>query len=185
MNENKPANPWAKSLMIWMAVLFGLVMLSQMFGGERAAPAGSIPYSQFVSDVNEGNVQSVDDRALAGRQHGDLGQAAGRQGVHHHRAGRRQRLRPPGRQGRRGPGQGRGAVELLDDHAGQLAAVHHHPRHQLLRHAPDAEECRRRGDGLRQVARQDADPEGRPRDLRRRRRASTKRARSSRKSSNI
>ncbi len=59
MNENKPANPWAKSLMIWMAVLFGLVMLSQMFGGERTAPTGSIPYSQFISDVNEGNVQSV------------------------------------------------------------------------------------------------------------------------------
>ena len=59
MNENKPANPWAKSLMIWMAVLLGLVMLSQMFGGERAAATGSIPYSQFVSDVAEGNVQSV------------------------------------------------------------------------------------------------------------------------------
>ena len=59
MNENKPANPWAKSLMIWMAVLFGLVMLSQMFGGDRPAPAGSIAYSQFINDVNEGNVQSV------------------------------------------------------------------------------------------------------------------------------
>ena len=59
MNENKPANPWAKSLMIWMAVLFGLVMLSQMFGGTRAAPAGAIAYSQFINDVDEGNVQSV------------------------------------------------------------------------------------------------------------------------------
>ncbi len=59
MNENKPANPWVKSLMIWMAVLFGLVILSQMFGTDRAAPAGSIAYSQFVNDVNEGNVQSV------------------------------------------------------------------------------------------------------------------------------
>ncbi|MCY7398979.1 MAG: ATP-dependent metallopeptidase FtsH/Yme1/Tma family protein, partial [Sphingomonas bacterium] len=59
MNENKPGNPWVKSLMIWMAVLFGLVMLSQMFGGERAVATGSIPYSQFISDVAEGNVQSV------------------------------------------------------------------------------------------------------------------------------
>ncbi len=43
MIEKKPGNPWAKSLMIWMAVLFGLVLLSQMFGGERAAPAGRSP----------------------------------------------------------------------------------------------------------------------------------------------
>src|SRR4029450_9598973 len=59
MNEKKPANPWAKSLMIWMGVLFGLVLLSQMFGGGRTAVAGAVPYSQFVNDVNEGNVQSV------------------------------------------------------------------------------------------------------------------------------
>ena len=59
MNEKKPGNPWAKSLMIWMAVLFGLVLLSQMFGGNRAAAAGAIPYSQFISDVNEGSVQAV------------------------------------------------------------------------------------------------------------------------------
>jgi ATP-dependent Zn protease len=101
MNENKPANPWAKSLMIWMAVLFGLVMLSQMFGNGRAAPAGSIPYSEFVKDVNEGNVQSVTIAPSMG---------------------------------------GRGAVELLDDHADQLAALHHHSRDKLLRNAPDAEE---------------------------------------------
>ena len=31
MNEKKPGNPWAKSLMIWMAVLFGLVMLFPSF----------------------------------------------------------------------------------------------------------------------------------------------------------
>ena len=59
MNEKKPGNPWAKSLMIWMGVLFGLVLLSQMFGGSRAPAAGSVPYSQFVNDVNEGNVQAV------------------------------------------------------------------------------------------------------------------------------
>ena len=59
MNEKKPGNPWAKSLMIWRAVLFGLVLLSQMFGTSRAAPAGAIPYSQFVRDVNEGSVQAV------------------------------------------------------------------------------------------------------------------------------
>src|SRR5687767_10655856 len=69
MNENKPGNPWAKSLMIWMGVLFGLVLISQMFGGSRAAPAGAIPYSQFVSDVNEGNVQAV---TIAPQQGGNM-----------------------------------------------------------------------------------------------------------------
>ena len=69
MIEKKPGNPWAKSLMIWMAVLFGLVLLSQMFGGERAAPAGAIPYSQFISDVNEGNVQTV---TIASSQSGNM-----------------------------------------------------------------------------------------------------------------
>ncbi len=68
MNEKKPGNPWAKSLVIWMAVLFGLVLLSQMFGGNRAAPAGAVPYSQFIAEVNEGNVESV---TIAGSQSGN------------------------------------------------------------------------------------------------------------------
>jgi len=69
MNEKKPGNPWVKSLMIWMAVLFGLVLLSQMFGASRAAPAGAIPYSQFVADVNEGSVQAV---TIAPSQSGNM-----------------------------------------------------------------------------------------------------------------
>jgi cell division protease FtsH len=59
MNIKKPGNPWAKSLMIWMAVLFGLVVISQMFGGKRADVAGAIPYSQFIAEVNEGSVRAV------------------------------------------------------------------------------------------------------------------------------
>ncbi|MCY7339875.1 MAG: ATP-dependent metallopeptidase FtsH/Yme1/Tma family protein, partial [Sphingomonas bacterium] len=59
MNENKPGNPWAKSLMIWMAVLFGLVLMVQMFDGGRATAGAAMPYSQFVKEVNEGNVRSV------------------------------------------------------------------------------------------------------------------------------
>ena len=69
MNENKPANPWAKSLMIWMAVLFGLVLMVQMFdGGSRAATGKAMPYSQFINAVNEGSVKSV---AIAASQGGN------------------------------------------------------------------------------------------------------------------
>jgi cell division protease FtsH len=59
MNEKKPGNPWAKSLMIWMAVLFGLVLMVQMFDGGRATAGDAMPYSQFVREVDEGNVKSV------------------------------------------------------------------------------------------------------------------------------
>ncbi len=154
MNEKKPGNPWTKSLLIWVAVLFGLVLFVQMIDGGRAPPPGEpIPYSEFVRQVDEGNVQSVTIAATAERQPADHRQARQRQDLPHHRAGRRQRLRPADRQGRRGPGQGRGAVELLADPALPVAAVPADPRHQLLRHAPDAEECRLGRDGLRQEPR--------------------------------
>ena len=85
-------------------------------------------------------------------------------------AAQHQCRRPADRQGRRRCGQGRGAVERLADPALPVAAVPADPRHQLLRDAPDAEECRRRRDGLRQEPRAHADREAGPRDLRRRRR---------------
>ncbi|MEO5809527.1 MAG: ATP-dependent zinc metalloprotease FtsH [Sphingomicrobium sp.] len=59
MDEKKPGNPWTKSLLIWMAVLFGLVLVVQMIGGGRAPTTHPLPYSQFVRDVEEGNVKSV------------------------------------------------------------------------------------------------------------------------------
>ena len=59
MNEKKPANPWTKSLLIWMAVLLGLVLFVQSIGGSRAATGEAIAYSDFVNRVDEGNVQSV------------------------------------------------------------------------------------------------------------------------------
>ncbi len=60
MDEKKPTNPWAKSLLIWVGILFGLVLFVQMIGGGSSATAGEpIPYSEFVSQVEEGNVQSV------------------------------------------------------------------------------------------------------------------------------
>jgi len=60
MNENKPANPWVKSLLIWVGILFGLVLFVQMIGGGSTAAAGqAIAYSDFVRQVDEGNVRSV------------------------------------------------------------------------------------------------------------------------------
>ena len=60
MNEKKPANPWVKSLLIWVGILFGLVLFVQMVGGGSSAAAGEpIPYSDFVRQVDEGNVRSV------------------------------------------------------------------------------------------------------------------------------
>ena len=60
MNENKPSNPWAKSLLIWAGVLFGLVLFVQMIdGGSRATAGTAMPYSEFVRQVDEGNVKSV------------------------------------------------------------------------------------------------------------------------------
>ena len=60
MNEKKPANPWVKSLLIWVGILFGLVLFVQMIGGgSRAATGQAIAYSDFVHQVDQGNVRSV------------------------------------------------------------------------------------------------------------------------------
>ncbi len=60
MNEKKPTNPWAKSLLIWAGILFGLILFVQMVGGGSAATAGEpVPYSEFVRQVDEGNVRQV------------------------------------------------------------------------------------------------------------------------------
>jgi cell division protease FtsH len=58
--EKKPGNPWTKSLLIWAGVLFVLVLFVQMIdGGSRASTGNSIAYSEFVHQVNDGNVRSV------------------------------------------------------------------------------------------------------------------------------
>src|SRR6476619_2222940 len=59
MNEKKPGNPWTKSLLIWMAVLLGLVILVQSIGGSRATTGQADAYPDFVNQDEEGNVQSV------------------------------------------------------------------------------------------------------------------------------
>ncbi|HET6536386.1 MAG TPA: ATP-dependent zinc metalloprotease FtsH, partial [Sphingomicrobium sp.] len=58
--DKKPGNPWTKSLLIWVGVLFALVLLVQMIdGGSRASAGQAIAYSEFVSQINNGNVQTV------------------------------------------------------------------------------------------------------------------------------
>src|SRR4051812_19778156 len=58
--EKKPGNPWTKSLLIWVGVLFALVLIVQMIdGGSRTASGQAIPYSEFVHQVDDGNVRSV------------------------------------------------------------------------------------------------------------------------------
>jgi cell division protease FtsH len=58
--EKKPGNPWTKSLLIWVGVIFAAVLLVQMIGGSSTAATGqAIPYSEFVRQVDDGNVRSV------------------------------------------------------------------------------------------------------------------------------
>jgi cell division protease FtsH len=58
--DKKPGNPWTKSLLIWVGVLFALVLFVQMIdGGSRAQAGNPINYSDFVRQVNEGNVRAV------------------------------------------------------------------------------------------------------------------------------
>ena len=79
MDEKKPANPWVKSLLIWVGILFGLVLFVQMVGGGSSATAGQpIAYSDFVRQVDEGNVRSVTMAGSASRQLHDHRQACRR-----------------------------------------------------------------------------------------------------------
>jgi cell division protease FtsH len=60
MNEKKPASPWVKNLLIWVAIVFGLLLYVQMIGGTSRTTSGqAIAYSDFVRQVDQGNVRSV------------------------------------------------------------------------------------------------------------------------------
>ena len=67
-NEKKPGNPWTKSLLIWVAVLFGLVLFVRAFDSGSAAQGEPLAYSDFVRQVDEGNVQLGDHCHLFDRQ---------------------------------------------------------------------------------------------------------------------
>ena len=58
--DKKPGNPWTKSLLIWVGVIFAAVLLVQMIGGSSTAASGqAISYSDFMRQVDSGNVRSV------------------------------------------------------------------------------------------------------------------------------
>jgi cell division protease FtsH len=58
--EKKPGNPWTRHLLIYIGVLFAVVLIVQMMeGGTRAAAGTPMAYSEFVRQVDEGNVKSV------------------------------------------------------------------------------------------------------------------------------
>ncbi|MEA1072083.1 ATP-dependent zinc metalloprotease FtsH [Sphingomonas sp. LY160] len=57
--DKKPGNPWTKSLLIWIALIVGLVMFVRAFDTGAATTGEPLSYSDFVRQVDEGNVQSV------------------------------------------------------------------------------------------------------------------------------
>ena len=74
--DKKPGNPWTKSLLIWVGVLFALVLFVQMIdGGSRTAAGTPITYSEFVRQVNDGNVTLGHHRHRHRPQSGDRRQA--------------------------------------------------------------------------------------------------------------
>ena len=54
------ANPWMKSLLIWVGILMGLALFVTMLDGRSATTAGNeIPYSTFLNRVDDGSVKDV------------------------------------------------------------------------------------------------------------------------------
>jgi cell division protease FtsH len=51
-------NPWVKSLLIWVGILLGLVLIVQMAGGART-PAQGLTYSDLLRRIDEGTVKQV------------------------------------------------------------------------------------------------------------------------------
>jgi cell division protease FtsH len=65
--DKKPGNPWTKSLLIWVGILFALVLFVQMIdGGSRSAASPAMAYSDFVRQVDEKNVKSATMTGAAG-----------------------------------------------------------------------------------------------------------------------
>jgi len=59
-DPNGSANPWMKSLFIWAGILLALVLFVQIVdGGGRAAAGQAVPYSEFLSKVDDGSVRDV------------------------------------------------------------------------------------------------------------------------------
>ncbi|WP_260482633.1 ATP-dependent zinc metalloprotease FtsH [Sphingomicrobium flavum] len=55
-----PQNNWTKSLFVWVAIIFGMVLMVQILSGPTTEEQGqALPYSEFVAAVDEGKVKSV------------------------------------------------------------------------------------------------------------------------------
>ena len=52
-------NPWIRSLGIWAAIIFAMLLVATMFGGGAASAGASIPYSEFRQKVAAGDVVSI------------------------------------------------------------------------------------------------------------------------------
>ncbi|WP_265528756.1 ATP-dependent zinc metalloprotease FtsH [Sphingomicrobium marinum] len=58
--QQPPQSNWTKSLIVWVAIIFGMVLFVQALSGTSGNEAGEqIPYSEFMSDVEEGKIRSV------------------------------------------------------------------------------------------------------------------------------
>src|SRR3990170_78171 len=58
-DKDPSGNTWMKSLLIWAAIILALVLFVQMMGGSSTAARDSIPYSDFLNQVEEGSVKQV------------------------------------------------------------------------------------------------------------------------------
>jgi cell division protease FtsH len=53
-------SPWMKSLLIWVGILLSLAVVVSLFNGQGTAAQGNtLPYSTFLSKVDEGTVKDV------------------------------------------------------------------------------------------------------------------------------
>jgi len=58
-DKDPAGNSWMKSLLIWAGILLALVLVVQMVGGGTTAAGNTIPYSDFLKQVDEGQVKQV------------------------------------------------------------------------------------------------------------------------------
>ena len=58
-DKEPSGNNWMKSLAIWGAILLGLVIFVQLMGGGATQARDAIPYSEFLTRVDEGVVKEV------------------------------------------------------------------------------------------------------------------------------